>query len=81
MLTFSTIVSPHSQKNPSECQTVWTQIRTDILSALIWVQTGLQKLSADEKLSARMKRVNLLSALNSVGPDLGTNWSAKVISR
>ena len=24
---------------PSECQTVWTQIRTDILSVLIWVQT------------------------------------------
>ena len=23
----------------SECQTVWTQIRTDILSVLIWVQT------------------------------------------
>ena len=24
---------------PSECQTVWTQIRPDILSGLIWVQT------------------------------------------
>ena len=23
---------------PSECQTVWTQIRTDVLSVLIWVQ-------------------------------------------
>ena len=23
----------------SECQTVWIQIRTDILSGLIWVQT------------------------------------------
>ena len=23
----------------SECQTVWVQIRTDILSVLIWVQT------------------------------------------
>ena len=24
---------------PSECQTVWIQIRPDILSGLIWVQT------------------------------------------
>ena len=24
---------------PSECQTAWTQIRPDILSGLIWVQT------------------------------------------
>ena len=24
---------------PSECQTDWTQIRPDILSGLIWVQT------------------------------------------
>ena len=24
---------------PSECQTVWLQIRTDVLSGLIWVQT------------------------------------------
>ena len=24
---------------PSECQTVWIQIRPDVLSGLIWVQT------------------------------------------
>ena len=62
MLTFLyySFQSPHSQKNPSKSQTVWTQIMTDILSALIWVQTGLQKLSADEKLTARMKRVNVI---------------------
>ena len=24
---------------PSECQTVWIQIRPDMLSGLIWVQT------------------------------------------
>ena len=24
---------------PSECQTVWIQVRTDILLGLIWVQT------------------------------------------
>ena len=33
----------------SECQTVWSQISTDILSVLIWVQNCLQWLSADEK--------------------------------
>ena len=27
---------------PSECQTVWIQIRPDILSGLIWVQTVCQ---------------------------------------
>ena len=26
-------------KTPSECQTVWIQIRTDLLSVLIWVKT------------------------------------------
>ena len=26
----------------SECQTVWIQIRTDVLSVLIWVQTVYQ---------------------------------------
>ena len=27
------------QEIPSECQTVWIQVRADILSGLIWVQT------------------------------------------
>ena len=29
----------------SECQTVWIQIRTDILSVLIWVQTVAKVIS------------------------------------
>ena len=33
--TFQTILS----RIPSGCQTVWIQIRPDILSGLIWVQT------------------------------------------
>ena len=33
----------------SECQTVWTQIRIDILSVLICVQNSLQRLSPDDK--------------------------------
>ena len=32
----------------SECQLVWIQIRPDIMSGLIWVQTVLQRLSADK---------------------------------
>ena len=30
---------------PSECKTVWIQIRPAILSGLIWIQTFLQRLS------------------------------------
>ena len=32
----------------SDCQSVWIQIRTDFLSVLIWVQTVLEMLSADD---------------------------------
>ena len=31
-----------------ECQTAWIQIRPDILSSLIWVQTICKRLSADD---------------------------------
>ena len=33
----------------SECQTVWIHISTDVLSALIWIQYYLQRLSAYTK--------------------------------
>ena len=33
---------------PSECQTVWIQIRLDVLSGLIWCPNCLQGLSADD---------------------------------
>ena len=42
---------------PSECQTVWIQIKTDILLVLIWVQTVCKRLLADDKLSTGMQRV------------------------
>ena len=42
---------------PSECQTVWIQIRPDILSGLIWVQTVLQRLSADNARRHRVKEL------------------------
>ena len=35
---------------PSECQTVWIQIKTDILLVFIWVQTVCKKLLADDKI-------------------------------
>ena len=34
----------------SECHMVWIQIRTDLMSVLIWVQICLQGLSADDRI-------------------------------
>ena len=42
---------------PSECQTVWIQIKTDILLVFIWVQTVCKRLLTDDKLSTGMQRV------------------------
>ena len=44
---------------PSECQMVWTQIRTDILSVLIWVQTVCSGYQQMTKVAASRDRVNL----------------------
>ena len=35
---------------PSECQTVWIQIKTDVLLVFIWVQTVCNRLLADDKI-------------------------------
>ena len=35
---------------PSECQTVWIQIKTDIVLVIIWVQTVCKRLLADDKI-------------------------------
>ena len=42
---------------PSECQTVWIQIKTDILLVFIWVQTVCKRLLADDKIITGMRRV------------------------
>ena len=42
---------------PSEDQTDWIQIKTDILLVFIWVQTVCKRLLADNKLSTGMQRV------------------------
>ena len=45
---------------PSECQTVWIQIKTDILLVFIWVQTVCKRLLAGDRiLSTGMQRVIL----------------------
>ena len=41
----------------SECQTVWIQIRTDILSVLIWVQTVCKCYQQITKFVASKERV------------------------
>ena len=38
---------------PSECQTVWIQIKADILLVFIWVQTVCKGLLADDKIIRR----------------------------
>ena len=42
---------------PSECQTVWIQIKTDILLVFIWVQTVCKRLLADDKIITGMQKV------------------------
>ena len=46
-----------------ECQTVWTQIRPDILSGLIWVQT-ICKLMPRQSSSTPIKYVNYLIVIS-----------------
>ena len=41
----------------SECQIVWIQIRTDILSVLIWVQTVCKRYQQTTKVAATKERV------------------------
>ena len=40
----------------SECQMVWIQIRTDILSVLIWVQTVSKGYQQTTKVATSKKR-------------------------
>ena len=42
---------------PSECQTVWIQIKTEILPVFIWVQTVCKRLLADDKVTHWHARV------------------------
>ena len=42
----------------SECQTVWIQIRADILSVLIWVQTVFKGYQQTSEVAVSKERVN-----------------------
>ena len=42
------------------CQTVWIQIRTDILSVLIWVQTVCKGYQQTTKVASSKERVKVL---------------------
>ena len=42
---------------PSECQTIWIQIRPDILSGLIWVQTVCKGYQQTTTVAPRGQRV------------------------
>ena len=43
---------------PSECQTVWIQIRPDVLFGLIWVQTLCKGYQQMTKVATSRERVN-----------------------
>ena len=49
----------------SECKMVWIQIRTDILSGLIWVQTKVT--ASKENRGSYMSALVLLNLLNKLG--------------
>ena len=51
---------------PSACQTVWIQIRTDIMLVLIWVQTVCKGYLQTTKVAASKKRVNDVTRLHSL---------------
>ena len=59
LLTFFKIkfLKINHQGPPSECQTVWIQIKTDILLVFIWVQIFAKGYWQTTKLSTGMQRV------------------------
>ena len=59
LLTFFKIkfLKINHQGPPSECQTVWIQIKTDILLVFIWVQTVAKGYCQTTKISTGMQRV------------------------
>ena len=45
----------------SDCRTVWIQIRTDVLSVLIWIKTACKGFSRRQKLSLARKELKSLT--------------------
>ena len=54
----------------SECQTVWIQIRTNILSLLIWVQTVCKCYQKTTKAAAVNERVIVYSCISNYAQSL-----------
>ena len=50
----------------SECQTIWTQIRTDVLSDLIWVQTVCKCYQQTTKSPLASKEVTVIRQQQSI---------------
>ena len=57
-------------KSLSECQTVWIQIRTDILSVLIWVQTVCKGYQQTEKVIPSKENVAGYHMVDNMPPAL-----------
>ena len=51
---------------PSECQTVWIQIRPDVLSGLIWVQTVCKGYQQTTKVATSGERVKWIALSNCI---------------
>ena len=60
----------------SECQTVWIQIRTVVLSVLIWVQTVCKGYQQTTKVAASKESVNLKSATYNLQQTTNSNFAA-----
>ena len=73
----------------SECQTVWIQIRTDIMSILIWVQTVCNCYQQTTKVGTSKSRVNeqtrwsvvinILSLESSAGMQVGLLLACRLV--
>ena len=65
----------------SECQTIWIQIRTDILSVLIWVQTVCKGYQPMTKVPASKERVKILHHVMSCEDTFSDTFAKGSISR
>ena len=69
----------HSVGTLSECQTVWIQIRTDILSVLIRVQTVCSGYQLRTKVAASKERVEVLHFINVIEKTFYHSWLMYIV--
>ena len=58
-----TFFQKHLSGIQSECQTVWIQIRSDVLSGLIWIQTVCKDVSRRQKPPVAEKELRAMNTL------------------